>query len=190
MANKVILKDKDGNQILPLTTISQVVDETGTKSIVVDLNNINNSITNITNELTNIAKKNINNHFISGQTIEGDLFVNGYLNLNTADYTSARKVATIIDTYRSSDGITWTRTWSDGWKECGGYVTTSGTSLTLTLPVTFSDTNYTIVTSEWEPTSTDTEGVDYNFMLSDKTVNTVRVSKASARCILFYACGY
>ena len=188
MAKKVILTDVDNEQILPLTVTSQVKTDDGSKTVATQITEINSNITSLNNELDKCAKTDINNNFSSGQTINGDLWVNGYLNINTKDFSSQNNSAIVIDSYKS--GATWYRIWSDGWKECGSYVAINGTSLTITLPITFSDTNYTFVTSEWETTSTDTDGVDFGFMFSDKTVNTVRVSKASARYILYYACGF
>lgn len=51
----------------------------------------------------------------------------------------------VVETYKSSDGNTWYTIYNDGWKECGGTITSVpyDTSFTLNLPVTFSDTKYT-----------------------------------------------
>ena len=51
----------------------------------------------------------------------------------------------VIETYISSDGNTWYRKWASGWKECGGIVGTGSAAYrTLSLPLSFSNTNYVV----------------------------------------------
>ena len=47
----------------------------------------------------------------------------------------------IIHTWQSSDGLTWYREYKSGWIEQGG----TGTSETLTFPLAFENTNYTLI---------------------------------------------
>lgn len=94
----------------------------------------------------------------------------------------------ITEFYQS--GTQWYRIWSNGWKECGGRDTQTGTSCTITYPISFSDVNYTLTTQEYNTTSTDTEGVDFNLLASNLTTTTCRFSKASGRLIMYYVCGY
>lgn len=58
-----------------------------------------------------------------------------------------QEIPSIVQDWESSDGLSWYRIWSDGLKECGGTLTTNGTSTPLTVALsntTFSDTNYQI----------------------------------------------
>ena len=53
--------------------------------------------------------------------------------------------AVVIETFISSDGLTWYRKWSDGWKECGTYNPNMIYETTVALPLEFSNTKYTLV---------------------------------------------
>lgn len=59
--------------------------------------------------------------------------------------------STVIESYVSSDGLTWYRIWSDGWKECGGRMTYAKTNAgfngTITFPFTFTNGPFINVTS-------------------------------------------
>lgn len=60
-----------------------------------------------------------------------------------------QEVPSLVKDWESSDGLSWYRIWSNGLKECGGTLTTNGTStpLTVALPVTYKDTTYkTLIT--------------------------------------------
>lgn len=110
----------------------------------------NNLVTNATNAL-----------FADTATNDGDgnNIVNTYATQNgtypnmtvgtatTANGVSNSNYVYLASDYMSSDGLTWAREWSDGLKECGGTLTTNGTSTPLTVALsntTFSDTNYQI----------------------------------------------
>lgn len=59
----------------------------------------------------------------------------------------SKKVCYISETWKA--GSTWYRKWSDGWIEQGGeYTKECDTNITITFPVAFKDTNYTIATSQ------------------------------------------
>ena len=52
------------------------------------------------------------------------------------------------------DGTSWFRRYSDGWIEQGGeFLKYRDTNITVTFPVAFRDTNYTIATSQYAPMS-------------------------------------
>lgn len=60
-----------------------------------------------------------------------------------------QEIPSLVKDWESSDGLSWYRIWSNGFKECGGTLTTNNNStpLTVALPITFlSATSYTIVT--------------------------------------------
>ena len=94
-----------------------------------------------------------------------------------------------VSSWISDTGTEWYRKYSDGWVEQGGLYSKTGTSCTITFPVRFSDTNYTLTTQEFETSSTDTEGVDFNILASNLTENGCRFSKSKNRQIKWYACG-
>ena len=62
----------------------------------------------------------------------------------TEGQTQSGKQATVVSSYLSSDGLTWYRIWSDGWKECGGtfHIPEGGSGIynNFTMPLTFIDT--------------------------------------------------
>ena len=96
----------------------------------------------------------------------------------------------VCTTYYKS-GTTWYRKYSDGYMECGGrYTGTTVTSATITFPITFSNTNYTLTCQDMEASSTDTDGVDMNIMISNLTTTSFRVTKAKTRQVLWHVCGY
>ena len=98
--------------------------------------------------------------------------------------------ATVIESYISSDGLTWYRKWSDGWKECGVTMDTPTSQLmTFTLPISFTNTNYTVMRtnrsgSEETPTY---RGVG----IGERSVNSVNLRVSSHNEFTsIYCCGY
>lgn len=78
----------------------------------------------------------------------------------TAGSTKTGAGDRVIETYVSSDGQTWYRKWASGWKECGirysnssvGLGQSAGNSvdITINLPVTFTNTNYSVsILNQW-----------------------------------------
>lgn len=55
-----------------------------------------------------------------------------------------QEVPSLVADWESSDGLSWYRIWSNGLKECGGTLTTpsNGVQLTVTLPISFQNTDY------------------------------------------------
>ena len=94
-----------------------------------------------------------------------------------------------VSSWFSDDGTEWYRKYSDDWIEQGGLYSKTGTSCTITFPIRFRDTNYTLTTQEFETSSTDTEGVDFNILASNLTETGCRFSKGKNRQIKWYACG-
>lgn len=87
----------------------------------------------------------------------------------------------VIKSYISSDGLTWYRIWASGWKECGGSIQASALSdyiTTITLPLEFSNTNYTVhVTPLAQGSDT------YSHYAGNKTTTTFRLrNRADAAC--------
>ena len=64
---------------------------------------------------------------------------------NTEGSTTTGAGDRVIETYISSDGLTWYRKWASGWKECGGIVSRGSEGYrTLSLPLIFTYTNYVV----------------------------------------------
>ena len=84
----------------------------------------------------------------------------------------------VITSGKNSNG--WYRIWRSGLIEQGGTRYVNATSDTIPLPIAYSDKNYTINYSEHVYNGTesdsDTEGVDYNFGVSNKTTTTLYFS--------------
>lgn len=85
----------------------------------------------------------------------------------------------VIESYISSDGLTWYRKWASGWKECGGSVAEMSSG-TYTLPIAFSNTNYTITTSA------NKSGDNYYFIrayaLTEQTIDVLFKTRGGADC--------
>lgn len=107
----------------------------------------------------------------TGDTMTGALTVNGQLTGNTV-YEGSNRVwsnvnrptassylmnattnmtgtDTVVRYYRSSDGLTWYRIWSSGWKEMGGHLGATDTPSisSIAFPTAFSTTVYIVQTS-------------------------------------------
>lgn len=105
----------------------------------------------------------------------------------------------VVESKIYSDGLTWYRKWASGWKECGMTITANSTFTDYTLPITFSNTNYILV-SEWNANSS--TDPDTNFAgLKIKTKNsygfTARNIYAGSGSggfasgqVMVYCCGY
>ena len=128
-------------------------------------------------------------------TLRPDIDING---INEALITKAdtdfgnipNNVKYIVESWQS--GTSWYRIWNDGWIEQGGVMTGSATSKTITLNTPFTTTNYTVMTTEREIGSTDTDGVDFTCMVRSVTTTSFSCSTVSgaSRNSFWYACGY
>jgi hypothetical protein len=85
--------------------------------------------------------------------------------------------------------MNWYRIWNDGKIEQGGLMS-SGTTASVTLHKPFSNTNYFVLTTEFENGSTDTDGVDFVTMIRTKTTTGFTCSTANGRTNQWYAFGY
>lgn len=101
---------------------------------------------------------------------------------------------TVVEYYMSSDGNTWYRKWASGWKECGLINTTDTTAsvqtITIALPITFSNTNYICCGTCCESSG------EYVFIVKSKSTNSItcRTIKptvnSSQKPFNIYCCGY
>lgn len=96
--------------------------------------------------------------------------LNGVTNKNEQTDTDIRY-------YRSSDGSTWFRVKSSGWKICGGIITGS-TDFTVTLPLEFKKTDYTVSLLYDNTDITDSVNMK-NFSAWDKTTTSFKIRNGS-----------
>lgn len=182
-SNSVILVDEQQKDIFPITITDNVLDRNNV-ALSTTLDNINSNIANKSDkDASNIT-------VASYQTKLNNMAQAG------AGQTK-RGQAVVVESYLSSDGLSWYRLWSDGWKECGGIVLkTSGgrTYVDVTFPnITFSTTNYTINGTYNEgPSASGTSTTGYYGYVCRKTVNSVRISVYGGANVdtSWYACGY
>lgn len=92
----------------------------------------------------------------------------------------------IIDTWKSTDGGSWYRKWSDGFIEQGGRITTVTT--TISLHTVFTTTNYTISSSQRGAGSANIVRV----AIKDRTTSkfTLELCEGAMIPISWHACGY
>lgn len=102
----------------------------------------------------------------------------------------------VIETYISSDERTWYRKWVSGWKECGGILSNvvSGYIAEITLPLSFSNTTYTISVT---PVLSGNSGQDVysNWVLNygEYSITTNKFSyraRSNVDGLSYYCCGY
>jgi len=96
----------------------------------------------------------------------------------------------VVETWRSEDGVNWYRKWSDGWIEQGGYSWVNGDKdITVTLPITFSDMNYTVIATNRSGFHV---GNDAGVAAIPKAANQITLLNGvtSGVNITWYACGY
>lgn len=98
----------------------------------------------------------------------------------------------VVQNYKS--GTSWYRVWSDGWIEQGGITAYSSNRATVTFLKKFSDTNYTVTTTDTTRTNanSDTGGAGNSPFTIAYTTSNFIISQASesTRCTNWYACGY
>ena len=94
----------------------------------------------------------------------------------------------ITETWKSTDGNSWYRKWSDGWIEQGGYQPNIGEGKHFfTFPKAFRDMNYTVVASAEEPKNK----ADANVTVAKETTTKVYLTTQGYNYKTYlYACGY
>lgn len=110
---------------------------------------------------------------------------------NTEGTTTSGSGDRVINTYISSDGLTWARIWASGWKECGSFVSGSGW-IAVTMPITFSNTNYIVLTTLAQHVDI---AVWAGISNQNKTTSSFLMVKKygggdAAESFCYYACGY
>ena len=76
--------------------------------------------------------------------------------------TAHNPAAVVVETWTAADGLSWYRKYSDGWIEQGGEFTKPrDTNVTVTFPVAFKTTNYTIATSQYARLGSNGPGCDF-----------------------------
>lgn len=95
----------------------------------------------------------------------------------------------IVETWKSTDGASWYRKYSDGWVEQGGPMSTNNN---VTFHVAFSDTNYYIDVT-WNGGKSDVFWPgDWQITRSGNTyfTTTATTNAQNVRGLCWYACGY
>lgn len=105
----------------------------------------------------------------------------------------------VVETYMSSNGLTWYRKWASGWKECGmtNQTTSSSGSQKLTLPIGFTTQNVTVTYSANNSSSlvtikckmTSDKGADDLYYNVNVATGSNSSTYASSTCCI-YCCGY
>lgn len=92
----------------------------------------------------------------------------------------------ITETWKSTDGGSWYRKWSDGFIEQGGRITSPTT--TISLHTAFTTTNYTITTSQRGSASANISRVS----ITDRTTSKFTLERCDSVMlpISWHACGY
>ena len=98
--------------------------------------------------------------------------------------------AKVVESFISSDGLTWYRIWSDGWKECGSTVSSSSGQGSYTLPIAFSNTNYIVTGNIISGNSS-----NYGLAFTKSSNQTITFTKwysggLSGDNFTLYCCGY
>ena len=135
--------------------------------VLIDTNNsqILESVSQVQSRLNNLTKPN------NGQTI-------------------SNKQAVVVESYLSSDGKTWYRKWSDGWKECGfNNRTSTGYHSVVTLPLEFSNTNYCVLVTLYDNQSD--SAVSYKDLCGQpNTTQSITLGNFGGLTSSVYCCGY
>jgi|GEM_PF-5271589 len=98
--------------------------------------------------------------------------------------------AYVTDTWKSSDGISWYRKWSNGFIEQGGYHQNTSTLDTVTLHTPFKTSKYTLIVSDYNTTEIG-GGHSTSPYGCSKTTTTFKISQVKNTYEAFwYAAGY
>jgi hypothetical protein len=102
----------------------------------------------------------------------------------------------ITETWRSTDGSSWYRKWSDGWSEQGGKIPNGNawTWYTATLNTPFTTTSYTLVVGVCITDGSSASNQESNdYLLGNKSANSFRyrqLNDVANPTADWYACGY
>ena len=100
----------------------------------------------------------------------------------TAGYTTTGAADRVVERYVSSDGLTWYEKYASGWKRCGLIATISSitantiANIDVTLPITFSNTNYHSQLTGQYGGSASGRCVWYSSGLNERTTSKIRLS--------------
>lgn len=183
--------------------------QTQITACVNDIDDLKTTDTTLQNDINTRAKSDASN-LNDSNILSWQNKLNNMTTLTEGQTQSGRQ-ATVVDSYLSSDGLTWYRIWSDGWKECGG-TTYFGSSISLipitqiVLPLSFRDNKFKIFpVINWNGASS-VEGINGAHSIhtfnaqsnypSNSTVN-LRIQFGNSgsgnscdRPLSYYACGY
>ena len=99
---------------------------------------------------------------------------------------------TVVEYYMSSNGLTWYRKWASGWKECGGQIKGIDGQHLIVFPLTFSNTNFTILkTLSWAFNEGSINRAYFGFQsITTNSAYTHSYTSPSGYSEGWYACGF
>lgn len=160
-----------------------------------------------TNDLTDILKSNYNTAYTNNHTHSNEAALDLVSGTNTGDQDlsnlatkslnnitatagnnlNSAGIRTVVDTY--VNGNFWYRVYSDGWIEQGGVSgSMSNSSISVTLLKSFSNTNYSVICSNYDSTSS----TAYETHLYSKSTSyfTLYSREIQTHTVYWFACGY
>ena len=199
MSNKnVTLKDTSFNSLFP-KTFTHLVYNTNNESLDNTLSNMNTKISNkiefsedVTlspslSPLNDYYNKSSVDTLLNAKVDKSPTLTSSSVTINSKTGTKYTGSHIVVESWKSTDGTQWYRKWSDGFKECGGYVSTSNSaSLTVTLPVSFSNTTFTAIGSFADNSG---QPIKWTRIIA---VNQIQMECTSSgnKYMCFYCCGY
>ena len=141
-----------------------------------------------------ISVRNVNDPYVPGGISFFTRTPNSGINTNhTMEFRNdgslnidGKRLGYISETWHN--GTNWYRKWSDGWIEQGGEFTKPhDTNVTVTFPVAFQNTNYTIATSQYAQSSIDAPGCSFTNKLTTGITHTYASWGSKWG---WFACGY
>ena len=113
------------------------------------------------------------------------------INTNITDIANLKQNSgiTIIDANKS--GLSWYRKYSDGWIEQGGRTPSlSDGQTTVTFPIEFKDTNYSILTTSVNSSENSTTSIAKSLTTKTAIVTYDVEDGSGTGTVQWYACGY
>lgn len=102
-----------------------------------------------------------------------------------------QSTAHIVETWKSNDGFSWYRKYSDGWIEQGGYTTktTGYAEVTITLVTNMTTNKYNIQITSNRPSRVG-DGVDFFYDVTTTGFKAIIVGENPGLSARWYVCGY
>lgn len=136
---------------------------------------------------------------LSGGNVTGNLTVQNKNVLRSVNGTSAdangnvtislpSPKAYVTEAWKSSDGLSWYRKWSDGWIEQGYNEPKKGSPHNFTYPISFTTTTYFLLPLCYIPVGSG--GQYWQNAITSKTTTGCTITSHPSALVSYYACGY